>query len=231
MSTRKYYDIPIKTLEKLPDEFTPTTLIHTGEDTAIYATQFGKHALKLTDMSYVSTFRAAVLENSNYLTLAQRLPLGIIPVYYDGFVLEERFAIVMELIPGTSLDQLTHMTTDIFLLLAKWIFWALNHIHSEDVVHRDIIAQNILYDETRNQFRFVDLKKMFPTAGLHAEFEKGVDFKKEDVKDASDMLLALQNRIVSDKQELLDRICDILENGIKPFRPNASQMYESLVDL
>lgn len=229
----KVYDIPVKTIENFDEVFKLSQLVHTGDNSTIYAVAGEPKIIKLTDIGFISTFRVGMLENINYATLSRRLPDHIIPRYYDGFMLNDRagqrFALVLETVPGVGLDKIATFTAASYVHVAKWIFWALSHIHWKDMVYRNFDPRNILYDENSGQLHLLDLKNMFATAGPRAEFEDGVDFKKEDVRDAANLLLDLVDRVGGE----VGQTVKILEAGLAEHqidRPTASQMYELLVD-
>jgi hypothetical protein len=230
---KKVYDIPVKTIQNFNEAFTLEKLIHEGSNSAVYTTTNPAVILKITDIGFISTFRAGILEDLNYSTLSQRLPGEIIPTYHDGFMLDDnlgkKFILVLEYIPGKGLDKIESFTAQSYLHVSKWVFWALSHIHWKDMVYQGFDLRNFIYDESTGRLRIIDLKNMFATAGPRAQYEDSVDFKKEDVKQASQMLLSLQDRVVEDA----GNVFKILESGLAELqlnRPTASQIYELLVD-
>lgn len=235
----KLYDIPVKKIENFEDVFELSHVISSNDNSKIYALASDDKVIKITNISHLALFNQGMIENLNFATLSKRLPEGIIPKYHDGFIIvterdERFFCLIWNSISGETLDKVEYISDELFLFLSRWLFWSLYNIHWQNIAYRNIVPENILWDDTKGELAFIDLKSAVATTGSRADFEDSIDFKKDDIRKACEMLIQIKERISSDSHVQLGKITEILELGlalIEINRPTAYEMYELLSEI
>lgn len=235
----KLYDIPVKKIENFEDVFELSHVISSNDNSKIYALDSNDKIIKITNISHLTSFNQGMIENVNYATLSKRLSEGIIPKYHDGFVIvterdERFFCLILDSVSGKTLDKIEQFSDELFLYLSRWLFWSLYNIHWQNMACRDILPENIIWDDTKGELAFIDLKSAVTTTGNRADFQDSIDFKKDDIRKACEMLIYIKENKLSNNHIRLGRITEALELGLSLFeinRPTAYEMYELLTEI
>src|SRR5690606_1212749 len=82
-----------------------------------------------------------------------------IHIYYNSFILDNEYVVVMEYIEGVEINKLMtifyqkdgRIPDNFFEKFTIWLYDALDFIHTNKWAHRDIKPENIKYDNINNR--------------------------------------------------------------------------------
>ena len=117
----------------------------------------------------VKTFKKISEEGKRHLQIEVQCLQNIQPVceeyavcYKDSYMtLDGSLRLVIEYIEGRNLDDMSRKVKDkirkeLSYKIIKELALGLNSIHNLEIAHQDIKPENIMYDENKNRFRYLD---------------------------------------------------------------------------